>query len=227
MWCLFFNADEIKNINDYQNIPFSEDYYSIVIKSNLDEEITPEELDNERNSFKKNNMYILFDGNPKRRKNNPYVQHMDKCFHGVNKWLEKAHQSIGGKELSYILQRTESYYLLNNVSRRFNQMYPEAPLFTIHDGLFTTQEYTEQLKFLIVDTGLELTGILPGVKIECSRMEINPTIEDVEKHWKKAKWVTTPKKFEEKKRKVFQSNINRAKIFLTNTNKIFGQTKNL
>jgi hypothetical protein len=64
---------------------------------------------------------------------------------------------------------------------------------------------------------LELTGISPGVKIECPRMETNPTIEDVEKHWKKAKWVTTQKKFDEKKRKVFQSNIDRAKLFLKNS----------
>jgi hypothetical protein len=41
-------------------------------------------------------------------------------------------------------------------------------------------------------------------------MEINTTLEDVKKHWKKAKWVTTQKKFDEKKRKVFQSNIDRA-----------------
>ena len=95
-------------------------------------------------------------------------------------------------------------------------MYPDAPLFTIHDSLFTTQEYTERLKSLILDTGLELTGISPGVKIECPRMETNPTIEDVEKHWKKAKWVATQKKFDEKKLKIFQSNIDRAKIFFKN-----------
>lgn len=80
--------------------------------------------------------------------------------------------------------------------------------------MFSTQEYTERLKSLILDTGLELTGILSGAKIECPRMEIYPTLEDVEKHWKKAKWVTTQKKFDEKKRKIFQSNIDRAKIFL-------------
>ncbi len=95
-------------------------------------------------------------------------------------------------------------------------MYPDAPLFTIHDGLYTTDEYSEKLKFLTIDTGLEFTGTLPGVKIECLRMEINPTSEVVEKHWKKAKWVTTPKKFDEKKRKIFQSNIDLAKIFLKN-----------
>lgn len=214
MWCQKFDIEEIKDIIEYQNISFSDDYYTIVIKSDLDEEITLEELEKERNSFKKNNMFILFDSKLSRRNNNPHVQHMDKCFRGVNKWLEIALESIGGKELSYILQRTESYYLLNKVSKRFNQLYPDAPLFTIHDCLFTTQEYTERLKSLISDTGLELTGILPGAKIECPRMEISPTLEDVEKHWKKAKWVTTQKKFDEKKRKVFQSNIDRAKIFL-------------
>ena len=95
-------------------------------------------------------------------------------------------------------------------------MYPDAPLFTIHDSVFTTQEYTEHLKSLILGTELELTVILKGAKIECPRMEINPTKQDVEKHWKKAKWVTTQKKFDEKKRKVFQSNIDRAKIFFKN-----------
>lgn len=84
----------------------------------------------------------------------------------------------------------------------------------IYDGLFTSQEYTERLISLIIGTGMELTGILPGAKIECPRMEIYPTLEDVEKHWKKAKWVTTQKKFDKKKWKVFQSNIDRAKIFL-------------
>jgi hypothetical protein len=82
--------------------------------------------------------------------------------------------------------------------------------------MFSTQEYTERLKSLIIDTGLELTGILPGAKIECPRMEINPTLEDVEKYWKKAKWVTTQKKFDEKKRKVFQSNIDLCLKFYRN-----------
>ena len=90
----------------------------------------------------------------------------------------------------------------------------DAPLFTIHDSLFTNQEYTERLKSLIIDTGLELTGILSGAKIECPIMELNPSDEDVKKYWKKARWVTNQEKFEKKKRKVFQSNIDRAKIFL-------------
>lgn len=214
MWCQKFDIEEIKDIIEYQNISFSDDYYSIVIKSNLDSEITPEQLEKERDGFKKNNMFILFDSKQSRRNNNPHVKHMDKSFRGVNKWLEIALESIGGKELSYILQRAESYYMLNKVSKQFNQLYPDAPLFTIHDSLFTNQEYTERLKSLIIDTGLELTGILPGAKIECPRMEINPALEEVEKYWKKAKWVTTQKKFDEKKRKVFQSNIDLAKIFL-------------
>jgi len=217
MWCHFFEPIEIKNIQEYQSIPFEQDYYTFVIKTNSETEITPEELEKERTSFKKSTMYILFDGKQSRRKNNPKVKYMNHCYPGVNKWLELALEHIGGKELSYILQRSESYFLLNKVSRRFNHDNPSAPIFTIHDGLFTHEEYVDQLQSLISDTGLDLTGILPGVKIEYPRIEINPSIEDVDKHWKKVKWVTNQKRFDKKKRSVFQSNIDRALLFLKNT----------
>ncbi len=218
MWCHFFKPIEIKNIQEYQSIPFEEDYYSFVIKTNSETEITPEELEKERTSFKKSTMYILFDGNQSRRKNNPKVKYMNQCYPGVNKWLELALEHIGGKELSYILQRSESYFLLDKVSRRFNHDNPNAPIFTIHDGLFTHEEYVDQLRVLITDTGLELTGILPGVKIECPRIEINPQIEDVDNHWKKVKWVTNQKRFDKKKRSVFKSNIDRALKFINTIN---------
>jgi hypothetical protein len=218
MWCHFFEPTEIKNIQEYQSIPFKEDYYSFVIKTNLETEITPEELEKERTSFKKSTMYILFDGNQSRRKNNPKVKYMNQCYPGVNKWLELALEYIGGKELSYILQRSESYFLLNKVSRRFNHDIPNAPIFTIHDGLYTHEEYVDHLQTLISDTGLELTGILPGVKIECSKIESTPSIEDVNNHWKKVKWVTNQKQFDKKKRRVFQSNIDRAFKFINTIN---------
>lgn len=216
MWCHYFDSKEIKNIQEYQSIPFEQDYYSNVIKTHTDMEITPEELEKERTSFKKSTMYILFDGNQSRRKNNPKVKYMDQCYPGVNKWLELALEHIGGKELSYILQRSESYFLLNKVSRRFNYDNPNAPIFTIHDGLYTHEEYVEQLQSLISDTGLDLTSILPGVKIEYPRIEINPNIEDVDKYWKKVKWVTNQKQFDKKKRSVFRSNIDFAETFIKN-----------
>lgn len=218
MWCHFFEPTEIKNIQEYQSIPFKEDYYSFVIKTNSDTEITPEELEKERTSFKKSTMYILFDGNQSRRKNNPKVKYMNQCYPGVNKWLELALEHIGGKELSYILQRSESYFLLNKVSRRFSHENPNAPIFTIHDGLYTHEEYVDHLQTLITDTGLELTGILPGVKIEYPRIEIIPSFEDVNNHWKKVKWVTNQKQFDKKKRRVFQSNIDRAFKFINTFN---------
>jgi hypothetical protein len=218
MWCQNFDYKEIKNIQEYQSIPFEQDYYSFVIKTNLDTEITPEELEKERSSFKKNTMYILFDGNQSRRKNNPKIMYMNRCYPGVNKWLELALEHIGGKELSYILQRSESYFLLNKVSRRFNHDNPNAPIFTIHDGLFTHEEYVDQLQTLISDTGLDLTGILPGVKIDCPKIEITPSKEDVNNHWKKVKWVTNQKQFDKKKRRVFKSNIDRAFKFINTIN---------
>ena len=218
MWCIFFEPTEIKNIQEYQSIPFEQDYYSFVIKTNSETEITPEELKKERISFKKSTMYILFDGNQSRRMNNPKVKYMNQCYPGVNKWLELALKHIGGKELSYILQRSESYLLLNKVSRQFSHENPNAPIFTIHDGLYTHEEYVDHLQTLISETGLELTGIIPGVKIECPRIEINPSIEDVNNHWKKVRWVKNQKQFDKKKRRVFQSNIDRAFKFINSKN---------
>ena len=216
MWCQIFDSSEIDNIQDYQGSPFNEDFYTHVIKANTDYQISTEELQKERKSLKKSTMYVLFDDDLTRRNNNPKVRYMKKCYPGVNKWLESALENIGGKELSYVLQRSESYLLLNQVSRQFNQQYPDAPLFTIHDGLYTSQEYIEPLRDLIKSTGFKFTGILPGVKIECPIMDLNPSDEDVKKYWRKARWVTNQEKFEKKKRKVFQSNIDRAKIFSKN-----------
>lgn len=207
MWCQFFKPKEIKNIQEYQSVPFEQDYYTYVIKTNTDMEITPEEFEKERSSFKKGTMYIMFDEDKYRRNNNPKVKYMQQCFPGVNKWLELALEHIGGKELSYILQRSESYFLLNKVSRQFNHKNPNAPIFTIHDGLYTHEEYVGQLQSLISDTGLNLTGILPGVKIESSKIEIIPTKDDVDRLWRKVKWVTSQKQFDKKKRSIFQSNI--------------------
>ena len=218
MWFQFFGPTEIKSIQEYQSIPFEQDYYSFVIKNNSETEITPEELEKKRTSLKKSTMYILFDGNQSRRMNNSKVKYMNQCYPGVNKWLELAHKHIGSKELSYILQRSESYFLLNKVSRQFIHENPNAPLFTIHDCLYTHEKYVEHLQTLISKTGLELTGILPGVKIECPRIEINPSIEDVNNHWKKFKWVRSQKKFDKKKRRVFQSNIDRALKFINSKN---------
>jgi hypothetical protein len=37
MWCQKFEIEEINDIIEYQNISFCDDYYTIVIKSDLDE----------------------------------------------------------------------------------------------------------------------------------------------------------------------------------------------
>ncbi|NGZ45499.1 hypothetical protein EWU23_13525 [Cytophagaceae bacterium 50C-KIRBA] len=213
MWCLFFNTNELKSIKEYQELPFQEDYYTYVVKKHSDMDMTPEELQSQRESFKKSTMYILFDGDKKQRNNNPMIRYMNECFPGVNKWLEYSHETIGGKELSYILQRTESYFMLNNVSRLFNQEYPQAPLFTIHDGLYTFEEFVDPLKELIINEGKQLTGIVPGVKRECPRIEVNPSQQDIDKYWKKVKWMNTEKRFEKKKRRVFQFNIDLCKNY--------------
>lgn len=99
------------------------------------------------------------------------------------------------------------------VSRRFNQENPTAPIFTIHDGLYTHEEFVDQLKELIINEGKRLTGIVPGVKKECPRIEVNPSQQDIDKYWRKVKWVNNKKQFDKKKRRIFQFNIDVCKNY--------------
>jgi hypothetical protein len=217
MWCEFFAQDEIQNISSYQNIPFQKDYYSHVLLNSSNRSWTNEELEIERTQFKKSMMYFLFEDDMKKRRENPRIEYMRKYYPGVNKWIEMVLEHIGGKEFSYVLQRSESYLLLDKVSRKFNQENSEAPIFTIHDGLYTFDEYVNPLKDLITSIGIELTNFLPGVKIERLKIDLNPPVKDVDKYWKKVKWINNKGRFDKKKHRIFQSNIDRAKLFLKNS----------
>lgn len=216
MWCKNFSEYQIKNIKDFQNIPFEKDYYQYVVMKNSNSTFSIDEINKKRESFKKSSMYILFDDNFLNRTHNDSIKLMKKNFPGVNKWIEATLEVIGSREFSYVLQRSESYFLLEKVARRFNEIYPTAPIFSIHDSLFTSKEFISELKVLMKNMGRSELNVIPGLKIDNNLVQDNKLESIVEKYWKKIKWVNTPKRFESKKRGIFNSNINRTKKFLKN-----------
>jgi hypothetical protein len=50
------------------------------------------------------------------------------------------------KEFSILLQRTESYIFLKRVLQELNTDYPDIPIFTIHDSVYTTEEFGESIR---------------------------------------------------------------------------------
>ena len=163
-------------------------------------------------------MYILFYDHKGHRLVNQQVRLFKHVYPGVNRWLELSHKVIGNREFSLVMQRCESWLLLNNVCREFLNQHPNIPLFTIHDGLYTYKEYTPHLSSLILTFCSEIVGVEPGLKIEPPRLEIYPRQQDVDEEWSEIKPINSKDRFEKIKGGVFTSNIELGKIFITSSN---------
>jgi hypothetical protein len=164
-------------------------------------------------------MYILFSDKRGFRQHDDQIKMFSKTFRGVNKWLELSHEVIGKREFALVMQRCESWLLIHNVCRQFLNQQTDIPLFTIHDGLFSYKEYTQDIANLIVTTCREFIGVEPGLKIEPPRTEIYPRRQDVDDEWVEIKPVNSEERFEEVKGGVFKSNIERGLYFITNYQK--------
>ncbi|MHA8064028.1 hypothetical protein [Aquirufa aurantiipilula] len=216
MWGEFFFPKEVQSIVEFQEIPFTKDFYKHVISKGISTPFIEDELLKRRKEFKDKMMYILFCDKKGFRKFDEQINMFSKVFSGVNKWLELSHKVIGKRVFSLVMQRCESWLLLNNVCRIFLDNHPDIPLFTIHDGLFTYKEYTQNLANLIVTTCSEIVGAEPGFKIEPPRVEIYPRLQDVDDEWVEIKPINSEERFNDIKGGVFESNIKRGSDFIKN-----------
>jgi hypothetical protein len=178
-------------------------------------------MTNDREKLKNTMMYVLFDDKRNHRNNNNQIQIFKSVFPGVEKWINQIHKLIGKQRFSYLLQRSESYLLLGVICREFNSLYPDAPLFTIHDGVFTTEKYIRKLNGFILKRLNELTGVLAGCKIKSSQIDPNPQLKDIENEWGKIEPIKTEEKYLKNINGVFTSNIARGSKFLMNFSAIF------
>lgn len=214
MWGEFFFPNEVKSIIEFQGIPFKKDFYRYVISEGIGNPSTDDDLLIKRKEFKDKMMYILFSDKKGFRGFDDQIKMFTKVFSGVNKWIELSHQIIGKSDFSLLMQRCESWLLLNNVSRDFLNYYPKIPLFSIHDGLFTFKEYTQELAGLIQKTCFKYVGVEPGIKIEPPKTEIIPNMQVVEDEWLEIKRINSKEQFERIKGGVFKANIERGKEFI-------------
>jgi hypothetical protein len=223
MWCNFFTAPDVDSITNYTQAPFYLDFYTDLLNRYYTYNNIPKRLaqKDDREKLKGTMMYVLFDENKGHRNNNLQIQMFQTVYPGVEKWLNQIHSLIGKKRFSYLLQRAESYLLLNVICREFNEQYPAAPLLTIHDGLFTTKDYVRNLNGLVLRRLREITGIIAGCKTKASQIDPNPQIQDVENEWAKIEPINTVEKYLKNINGVFTSNITRGSQFLENFGRDF------
>lgn len=82
------------------------------------------------------------------------------------KWFEPTNG------LCLILYRLESNLFIDRVARTYHDKHPEAPLFTVHDAILSTEEHIEAIRDLIGQQAEEMIGARPNVKL--SPLEKNP-----------------------------------------------------
>ena len=223
MWCNFFTAPDVDSITNYTQAPFYLDFYTDLLNryytyNNIPKRVAQKD---DREKLKGTMMYVLFDENKGHRNNNLQIQMFQTVYPGVEKWLNQIHSLIGKKRFSYLLQRAESYLLLNVICREFNEQYPAAPLLTIHDGLFTTKDYVRNLNGFVLRRLREITGIIAGCKTKASQIDPSPQIQDVENEWAKIEPINTVEKYLKNINGVFTSNITRGSQFLENFGRDF------
>jgi hypothetical protein len=218
MWGQFFNDIELESIKRYQTSPFEDDFYRYLIRSSQSvsgdiNEFNPAR----RQKLKDNMMYILFDSNRQHRNNNEYIKMFKSLYPGVDRWICSLHNNIGNDKFAYLLQRAESYLVLDIITREFHDRYPSLPIYTIHDAVLTYEEYLPDLQSLFLERFKEITGVQVGLNPSCKKPTPEPKPEDIEQEWMEIKPINNLKSYQKKNYSVFSSNIERGSRFLSNS----------
>lgn len=130
----------------------------------------------DRSAVKKKMMIILFD-------DGAYMD-QDKGFILFEKWFPIEASMImllknlsretkvsdqndsGTNFLPILLQRIESFLILEKVSKKISVELPDAPIIPVHDCIMTTREYSDQVANITLMVLKKITGLTPGIKIE-------------------------------------------------------------
>lgn len=215
MWGSFYDAMELESIKNYQEAPFSNDFYKYlvsIVKSKKEVKTQDEDILRER--IKKTMNLVLFDDNKDHRTNGTYLKVFKELYPGVEKWIYDFLKLIGNTDFSYLLQRAESYIVLDVISRDFHKRYPSAPVFTIHDAICTHPDYLQQLVEIANKHFMNIIGTPVGLKIKLWQPNPLPKTLDINEEWAKIKSIVSLQEYQNKAHSVFQSNITRGRKFL-------------
>ena len=156
----------------FRDAPFQEDFYSHLFE--LEYGVSPTGA--QRKSIKKDIMYVLFQSNRKHRELVEGVRLLEKFFPFVNQFILKIMDRIGKRNFSLLLQRVESYLILDCVVPEFHRRCPASPIFTIHDCIITSEKYSLELTKVMFEVLYEKTGIKPGLSVE--KLDPSDPIDD-------------------------------------------------
>ena len=155
-------------------------YISLVVNGNFYEylmnEFAASGLHLDRSATKRQVLRILFARNraPNNETNRKAREVFKKCFPTVHRIFNKVRGTAKGdkfhsfKRFAILLQRMESYLMLDLVVKRIRREMPDVVALTVHDSVMTgiLTNKVEEVKKIIIEEMTNFVGFRPNVNIE-------------------------------------------------------------
>lgn len=202
-----FEEEDLKDdLIKYVNSPFHSDFY-LHVANNFSFKV-------DREHVKKYFMFFLFSDNQTHRNTNRYITEIARIFPSIDFLITEIHKEIGKREFSKILQKIESKLLLDTIVREFYEANPNCPIFTVHDGIYTTKEYSQDLHKWIYTRLYEVSGLRPGLGLKSQENEENLYLEKVKEKLKDWKNIKSEHAFEKYRQSIFLHTYDLGKKFV-------------
>ena len=169
---------EKEDVNIFRSLPFDDSIYDhlnrIIFKNTKN-----------RDYIKSNVMRYL--NLKKYRDNNLFIRKMKEIFpsvDGIIKTINSIDESCGS--LSILLQRFESFLLLEVGAKQLIKNLPNLNFFTVHDSIAVEESYAIEVKDILSNKIFEITGKNIGLQIKSPKDPFEKIGETVSAIWSKS-----------------------------------------
>lgn len=142
-----FYEDEIPSIEEYCSLDFTQDFYETVVGFGLEHNVQLT-----REQVKKSIMNLIFNDTVKQRDNSHVTILLEHRFKGLMSFFEGFFGKYSSRRLALLLQRAESYLILDKVVPKILEHNNDIPVFTIHDCVLTIPEHQQVVSRIMKET---------------------------------------------------------------------------
>lgn len=118
--------------------------------------------DDPKKLMKETTFEVLFSKNCNK---SPEKEWFEKEFPSIMRLIKKIKEK-NHTRLALILQNLEAHVILDIATKRIHQFNKDIPIFTVHDSIMTTEENTEDVKRILIESVNSFTGYTPSISIE-------------------------------------------------------------
>jgi hypothetical protein len=160
----FFENDDI---NQYKSIDFETDFYGFI--ADIFNKINPDLPKLSRNKVKSIIRLWMNHNDPHKRNRVASLKVLKRIFPSIDLLIEEiGFFNTMKSAFSLLLQRSESYLVLDVVAKKLVEDYPSTRLFTIHDSFLIEDSDIDRNEIIskIKSILTEYVGIIPGIKLK-------------------------------------------------------------